>query len=130
MTTPRSTPRSKSAPEFMEALARGADLFNRRSFFEAHEAWEDAWRTHPGEPAYFLHGLIQIAAGFVKLQRGEPRGAALNLEKGAAKLRRFVPGRHGLDVEALLASVERWTATARGPSRSRTTAWDCRRDSI
>ncbi len=78
---------------FDAALRRGVALFNRREFFAAHEAWEDAWRTNPGEPAYFLHGLIQIAAGFVKLQRGEPRGA-------------------------FLASVTGWIATARAMDAS------------
>ncbi len=69
MTAPAMSP---SPIEFAAALSRGADLFDRGEFFEAHEVWEGAWRTHPGEPAYFLHGLIQIAAGFVKLQRGAP----------------------------------------------------------
>ncbi len=103
---------------FDAALRRGVALFNRREFFAAHEAWEDAWRTNPGEPAYFLHGLIQIAAGFVKLQRGEPRGAFLNLDKGRRKLERFAPSRHGLDVAALLASVTGWIATARAMDAS------------
>ena len=78
--------------DFRALLQEGVDLFNRRAFFEAHEAWEAIWRTNPGEPAYFLHGLIQIAAGFVKLQRGEPKGAAALLAKGARKLERFSPG--------------------------------------
>ena len=78
--------------DFRALLQEGVDLFNRRAFFEAHEAWEAIWRMNPGEPAYFLHGLIQIAAGFVKLQRGEPKGAAALLAKGARKLERFSPG--------------------------------------
>ncbi len=119
-TRPGTTP----APDFQAALQRGADLFNRREFFEAHEVWEAAWRIHPGEPAYFLHGLIQIAAGFVKLQRGEPRGAALNLEKGRGKLERFAPARHGLDVAALLADTARWIATAKAMADSDQTEYD------
>lgn len=98
-------------PAFHDALDRGIALFNRREFFAAHEIWEEAWRTHAGEPSYLLQGLIQVAAGFVKLQRGEPRGAFANLDKGARKLEAFLPGRFGLDLAALLASVAPWIAT-------------------
>jgi len=99
-------------PIYFDALDRGIVLFNIGDFFTAHEVWEEAWRTHAGEPAYLLHGLIQVAAGFVKLQRGEPRGAAANLDKGARKLEQFLPGRYGLDLTRLLASVTAWIATA------------------
>lgn len=99
-------------PAFFPCLDRGIDLFNEEKFFEAHEVWEDAWRIEKGEPAYFLHGLIQVAAGFVKLQRGEPKGASSLLAKGAAKLERFVPRRYGVDLEDLLLSVHRWRQDA------------------
>ncbi len=104
-------------PIYFDALDRGIVLFNIGDFFTAHEVWEEAWRTHAGEPAYLLHGLIQVAAGFVKLQRGEPRGAAANLDKGARKLEQFLPGRYGLDLTRLLASVTR-RSVAHGPPRA------------
>jgi len=100
------------SPASLELLRRGTELFNRQWFFEAHEVWEDAWRVERGEPAYFLHGLIQVAAGFVKLQRREPRGTVGLLRKGASKLMRFHPGRYGLDLEGLLVSVARWEQIA------------------
>ena len=55
-------------------LEDGIVLFNRGQFFEAHEVWEDAWRRARGEDEVFLHGLIQVAAGFHKLQCGQPSG--------------------------------------------------------
>ena len=103
---------SRLTSDFSSRLEQGVDLFNRRAFFDAHEAWEAIWRTNPGEPAYFLHGLIQIAAGFVKLQRGEPKGAAALLAKGARKLERFSPGRYGLAIDGLLESAAFWKRTA------------------
>ena len=42
-------------------LLRGADLFNRQQFFEAHEVWEDAWRESAGEERRYFQGLIQCA---------------------------------------------------------------------
>ncbi len=99
-------------PGLAAALERGVELFNQERFFEAHDVWEDRWRLEGGEARTILHGLIQIAAAFVKLQAGQPRGTVALLDKGAARLAPFSPGRLGLDLQALLASVARWRETA------------------
>ncbi|HEU4401383.1 MAG TPA: DUF309 domain-containing protein [Candidatus Polarisedimenticolia bacterium] len=112
------------ATDFREALRRGADLFNRRRFFEAHEAWEERWLIETGEARLLLHGLIQVAAGFVKLQRGAPRGAVLNLEKGAARLERLPPGCLRVDLAGLLGSVARWRRTAAEMAAAGRSAYD------
>ena len=53
------------------------DLFNHRYYWEAHEAWEDLWKTAPQSSALarFLRGLIQLAAMHIKLRDGNERGA-------------------------------------------------------
>jgi len=103
--------------DFSTALARGIALFNEQQFFEAHEVWEDRWRVETGGPsrdagrtarALLLHGLIQVAAGFVKWQRGEPRGMVSLLAKGAAKLEQVRGDWCPIDVERLLAAVSQW----------------------
>lgn len=96
-------------PQFQDRLERGVTLFNEASFFEAHEVWEDSWRASEGEARIFLQGLIQIAAGFVKLQRGEPRGMLLLLDAGAGKLRRLTPAAWGVDINGLLLAVSTWS---------------------
>lgn len=100
-------------PQFRHRLERGVTLFNEASFFEAHEVWEDSWRASEGEARLFLQGLIQIAAGFVKLQRGEPRGMLLLLDAGAAKLRRVAPPSWGVDIDGLLEAVCIWMTVGR-----------------
>jgi len=97
-------------PQFRDRLERGVKLFNEASFFEAHEVWEDSWRASEGEARLFLQGLIQIAAGFVKLQRGEPRGMLLLLDAGAEKLQRVAPPWWGVDIGGLLEAVSTWSA--------------------
>ncbi|MFQ5692377.1 MAG: DUF309 domain-containing protein [Nitrospinota bacterium] len=64
----------------------GVALFNDRAYWESHEAWEDLWRE--GNPAErrFYQGLIQVAAGFVKIQKAWHAPAVLNLQKGLSKL--------------------------------------------
>jgi hypothetical protein len=46
----------------------GADLYNAGFFWEAHEAWEGAWRAADHDPVQhgFLQGLIQCAAACLK----------------------------------------------------------------
>lgn len=97
---------------FSERLERGVALFNEASFFEAHEVWEDAWRESDGDARLFLQGLIQIAAGFVKLQRGQPRGLLVLLDQGAAKLQGLAPSSWGLEIGVLLDEVAAWRAIA------------------
>ncbi len=99
--------------DLRSCLERGVKLFNGGRFFEAHEAWEDAWRAETDTTTRsFLQGLIQVAAGFVKWQRGQPRGMAALLERGADKLRRGPPGAFGLNLDELLESVDRFKAVA------------------
>ena len=99
--------------DLRSCLERGIALFNRGQFFEAHEAWEDAWRVETDTTTRsLLQGLIQVAAGFVKWQRGQPRGMASLLERGADKLRRGPTDLFGLNIDELLESVERFKAVA------------------
>jgi predicted metal-dependent hydrolase len=71
-----------------ERLARGRELFNSGLYFEAHEAWEDAWREETGPVRLTLHGLIQVAAGMHKATRqNQPKGCVRLLGAGLEKLR-------------------------------------------
>ena len=67
-------------------LEEGRALFNAGRFFEAHEAWEEAWRVETGPPRLLLQGLIQIAAGFLKAGQGRAAGAVRLLESGVRKM--------------------------------------------
>jgi len=70
-----------------ENHALGIAHFNAGRFFAAHEAWETCWKaTADPEARQFFKGLAQIAAGYVHLQRGNPRGAQTLLRRGAAHL--------------------------------------------
>jgi hypothetical protein len=71
-----------------EALAAGARLFDAGAFWDAHEAWEERWRTEPGDAErLLLQGLIQVAASFHKLLvMGDAEAASRILARGLAKL--------------------------------------------
>jgi GNAT superfamily N-acetyltransferase len=52
----------------------GIDLYNAGFSWEAHEAWERAWRSVDSEPArQLLQGLIQCAAAALKADVSESR---------------------------------------------------------
>jgi len=79
--------RDELRPATRAALVRGCELYTGARYFEAHEAWEVAWLAEAGEVRLLLHGLILVAAGFVKAFRdGRPAGAVKHLEAAARKL--------------------------------------------
>ncbi len=106
----------------VEALHDGIALFNERQFFEAHEVWEDGWRKADGEDRLLLQGLIQVAAGFHKLQRGQQAGSVALLGRGMEKLAAVGPDvARRLDLPSVLASVETIKETTRGMAETSAT---------
>ena len=49
-----------------EQFLYGADLFDARFVWEAHENWEHCWRRAFGRERQCIQGLIQIAASVLK----------------------------------------------------------------
>ena len=91
-------------------LAEGVDHFNAGRFFEAHEVWEEVWRSKTPEPRQLLQGLIQIAVAMVHHRdRGRPAVARRVLAKGWRRVEPHRPSALGLDLESLAESVESWS---------------------
>lgn len=98
------------AEDLASLLRRGALLFDGGRYFEAHEVWEALWKREEGDRRLLLHGLIQVAAAFVKWTRGEPRGAARLLERGTEKLREVTDPKTSRLAGGLLVSIQPWRA--------------------
>jgi len=97
-----------------ESLARGADLFNRGLFWEAHEAWEEAWLELEDEPKLFVQGLIQVAAGYHKATvQNQPRGCVKLLTTALEKLEPRPPDFLGVETRRFLPAVRRTLTEAR-----------------
>jgi hypothetical protein len=101
-------------------LDEGIVLFNRGQFFEAHEVWEDGWHRSQGDDRMLLHGLIQVAAGFHKLQCGQPTGAASLFAKGLAKLAPIAASPMASRLGSFRADVE---VLRRAAGRHDTSTW-------
>jgi uncharacterized protein len=96
-----------------DALARGAELFNRHLFWEAHEEWEELWLELDDEPKLFVQGLIQVAAGYHKATvQKQPRGCVKLLTTALQKLEPSPPDFLGVATGSFLPAVRRTLAEA------------------
>lgn len=86
------------------ALAEAQRLLDAGRPFHAHEVLEAAWKAAPDDERDLWQGLAQLAVGLTHARRGNARGAAALLRRGASRLERY-PGRgpYGIDVAALRA---------------------------
>ena len=93
------------------SLRRGIELFNDGRYWEAHEAWEEAWTPdRRGPDSGFYKGLIQIAAGCLHYTRHNRRGTVNKWRSGAGYLRPY-PGLHrGVELTPLIGAVDRMLA--------------------
>jgi hypothetical protein len=86
------------------ALAEAQQLLDSGRPFHAHEVLEDAWKTAPEEERQLWRGLAQLAVGMTHAARGNARGAAALLERGARNIGPYARRPpHGVDVAGLVA---------------------------
>ena len=93
---------AKDDPRFLKGIGE----FNEQLFFECHETLEEIWLEDHGEDRKFYQGLIQIAAGYFKLQQNVPAGALKLWRTGVEKLESYGPVCLGIDVDALIRAVK------------------------
>ncbi len=76
--------------------------FNAQLYYEAHDVLEEVWLPIRGQAqAKFYQGLIQMAGGFVHLQK-ERLGPASRSSRSRSRISNFTPDRHaGIDLTAI-----------------------------
>jgi uncharacterized protein len=62
-----------AGPLHPEAV-NGLRLFNQKQFYQAHEAFETAWRAEPGPIRELYRAILQVGAGYYQIQRGKYEG--------------------------------------------------------
>jgi hypothetical protein len=86
------------------ALAEAQELLDAGRPFHAHEVLEDAWKSAPDGERQLWRGLAQLAVGLTHAARGNARGAATLLDRGAANVAAYAGAPpHGIDVAGLVA---------------------------
>jgi hypothetical protein len=91
----------------------GIALARRGAFFEAHEAFEEAWRACVEAERDFFQGLVHVVVSAYQRDRGRPVAQERQRVKALRRLAAFAPEHRGLDVSALLAALERAEADPR-----------------
>ncbi|MET9439056.1 DUF309 domain-containing protein [Streptomyces sp. NPDC006551] len=88
-----------------QTLAEAQRLLDEGMPFHAHEVFEDAWKTGPAEERDLWQGLAQLAVGLTHAARGNARGGARLLRRGADRITAPPPASqarsYGLDVDGL-----------------------------
>jgi uncharacterized protein len=84
---------------------KGIEEFNRGLYFECHETLEEIWLEEHGDDRKFYQGLIQIAAGYFKLEQRVPVGAIKLWRMGLEKIELYGSVYQGLELESLIGSV-------------------------
>jgi predicted metal-dependent hydrolase len=86
---------------------RGLRLARAGEFFEAHEAFELAWRGCDTGERDFFQGLVHVVVSAYQRGRGRPVAAESQRQKALRRLAAFAPEHRGLDVAALLDLLDR-----------------------
>jgi predicted metal-dependent hydrolase len=84
---------------------KGIEEFNQGLFFECHETLEEIWLEEHGEDRKFYQALIQISAGYFKLEQGVPAGAIKLWRMGLEKLGPYRPVYRGVNLDSLNDAV-------------------------
>ncbi|MFE2456614.1 DUF309 domain-containing protein [Streptomyces sp. NPDC059402] len=99
-----------------ETVAEAQRLLDDGKPFHAHEVFEDAWKSGPGEERELWRGMAQLAVGLTHAARGNVTGGARLLRRGAGAVTAWVAseaGRerpYGMD----LGSVAAWARELAG----------------
>lgn len=87
------------------AFRRGLSLARAGEYFEAHEAFEAAWRSaEPGERDFF-QGLVHAVVSAYQQGRGRTVAAARQRAKGLTRLAAYGPVHRGLELEPLRGAL-------------------------
>jgi uncharacterized protein len=108
-----------------EALRLAQQLLDEGRPFHAHEVLEASWKSAPAAERDLWQGLAQIAVGLTHARRGNARGAAALLRRGADRVAGYAGSApHDIDAATICqvareaaARIERDGLDAAGPDR-------------
>ena len=89
-----------------ELFIKGLESFNNRSFYDAHEYWEDLWSDYRLKDAKLIQGLIQLSVGYFHITNSNINGARGLLNKCLPKFQLFKPEARGLNIDFIINRVE------------------------
>ena len=89
-------------PDFNRHYVGFFRCFNAQLYYEAHDVLEEVWLPIRGQAqAKFYQGLIQMAGGFVHLQKQRLGPAARLFALALANFETYPPRHAGIDLDAI-----------------------------
>jgi uncharacterized protein len=89
------------------ALELAQQLIDDGRPFHAHEVLEASWRVAPADERDVWQGLAQVAVGLTHARRGNGRGAAALLHRGAARISGYAAtSPHGIDAARISRAAD------------------------
>jgi predicted metal-dependent hydrolase len=88
-------------------LDEGLELARAGRYFDAHEAFELAWRSADGDERDFFQGLVHVVVAWYQNERGNRTGFERQLVKAKRRLGPYAPAHRGVDVASVLDQVGR-----------------------
>jgi predicted metal-dependent hydrolase len=83
----------------------GLELLRQSRHFDAHEAFEEAWRVAPPAERDFYQGLVHVAVAWYQAGRGRRPGCERQLAKAVRRLGPYAPEHRGIAVAGLLDQI-------------------------
>ncbi|MEU4351280.1 DUF309 domain-containing protein [Streptomyces sp. NPDC023838] len=106
-----------------ETVREAQRLLDAGMPFHAHEVFEDAWKSGPESERELWRGLAQLSVGLTHAARGNAKGGATLLARGADSLGRYVGiPLYGIDLGGLMAWARGLAERLPGPVDARAEA--------
>ena len=88
-----------------DGIKDGIFYFNNERFWEAHEAWEGAWKQCYGEEKTLVQGLILVAVSFAHSQKNDKDIGINMFGRALEKIGDFRGLYHNIDVDRIRKKI-------------------------
>ena len=92
--------------DFINSLDNALDLFNKKRWYEAHDAFEEIWNGLQGDERQIIQGILQVSVSQFHLSKGNLNGAMILLGEGLGRIKNRVSVDLGLDLLSFCNSLE------------------------
>lgn len=88
-----------------DGIRDGIFYYNNERFWEAHEAWEGAWKKCRGREKSLVQGLILLAVSFAHCQKDDDLIGLGMLGRAEEKIGDSAGSYHGIDVDRIRGKI-------------------------
>nr|AUG32078.1 hypothetical protein PLO_070 [Paulinella longichromatophora] len=79
----------------------GIELFNKREWYSSHDIFESLWMEVADPEKIIIQGFLQIAVGYLHLERNNLNGAIVTMSEGLMTLEFFRFNPLGINIDYL-----------------------------